>query len=155
MQCTNVFCYGTLMAPEVVQTLIGRFQPVLTSVESVPILCKLDGFRRHPVIAGVFPAIIPNTDSCVEGILLQQVSQREMRILDWFEDEDYDRRLVSVQTTTDNIRYEAHAYVWKASLHKLDLSTDWSHADFLQEHLDWYLQSTVRPCKRELNRLGY
>jgi hypothetical protein len=113
---TKCFVYGTLMSPEVLQTLIGR----------VPSMCKpafLPNFTRHPVKGYAFPAIIPSKESSdrttsssgssnnnnlndnndnttinsenngvgidvgVEGILLTGLTRKELEIFNWFEDE--------------------------------------------------------------------
>jgi hypothetical protein len=37
---------------------------------------------------------------------------------------------------------------------KLDLDRPWSLDTFQQEHLETYLETTVRPCRLEMERLG-
>jgi len=163
----NCFVYGTLIAPEVLQTLLGR----------VPITCKpgyLPNFSRFPVKGYVYPGVIPSVsdpsikpdrsstktdlDSCVEGVLLTGLSEKEMKILDLFEDEDYTRSIVPIilkdKNTSEVKKINTNVYVWTAGESMLDLHLGWNYDDFRQNNLEWYLRTTVRPCKIEIDRLG-
>ena len=103
--CSSVFIYGTLMAPQVLKGLIGR----------VPDLVEpaiLSNYRRHPVKEHVFPGIIPCSTgaSKTQGLLLEGLSENELKVLDWYEGEEYIRRDVKVKC--DGISHETQCYVW-------------------------------------------
>ena len=150
----SLFVYGTLMAPQVIETLIGR----------VPAFCqaRLTGYIRHPVRTRMYPGMIASSDSrssCL-GILYTGLTPPELKRLDWFEDTDYTRRKVSVillETDGDQKKdppasdYPTEAYVWTNPLSELDLSQEWSFEKFRDENLQDYLARTVRPCRRELD----
>ena len=159
---TSLFVYGTLMSPRVLSVLIGR-------VPSLVQPAFVEAHRRHPVVDHIFPGTIPSSSSSsrVEGILLQELKPSEMQVLDWFEGEEYTRQPTQVQipnnnnnnnndadeTTTTTMAVECLTYLWSNPLSQLDTTTEWSFANFQQKE-DWYLTHTVRPCRRELDRLG-
>lgn len=145
--CSSVFIYGTLMAPQVLKGLIGR----------VPDLVKpaiLSNYRRHPVKEHVFPGIIPCSTgaSTTKGLLLEGLSENELKVLDWYEGEEYIRRDVKVKC--DGISHETQCYVWSNPLSELDLTQGWDYDTFRETKLDWYLATTVQPCRLELDDLG-
>jgi Gamma-glutamyl cyclotransferase, AIG2-like len=101
----KIFVYGTLMAEQVVTTLIGRM-PSYTKA-------RVLGFRRHPVRDVVYPAVIPvaitredhddvGAAAAVEGLLLQDLAPGEMQRLDWYEGTDYKRVAVLVELLQPN-----------------------------------------------------
>jgi Gamma-glutamyl cyclotransferase, AIG2-like len=211
----NLFVYGTLMAPEVVQTLIGRLpkqQPA-----------RLFGYRRHPVKSHVFPGLIAvaptsaglaaavtddsnansgsnskissscngidsfpvasttekygGTTAVTEGILYSGLTEEEMERFDFFEGSGYTKRMCRVelmagaaagaaemdrgeseedggkdtpspiQTTTT-----ALVYLWSNPVSELDVDQVWDYERFYKTKLEWYLDSTVRPCREEIDQ---
>jgi len=98
-------------------------------------------------------------------VLLFDLSPLEMKLLDYFEEEsiDYKRTDVQVQipdvdtsiqsilteNTDSDGSLETQAYIWCKHISTLDLTKDWDYANFRQQHLDWYLSSTVKPCRVE------
>jgi hypothetical protein len=161
--CSNCFVYGTLMSTEVLRTLLGRV-PQMKSPAYLP-----QQYSRHPVIGQMYPGVIQCdglketsfskswTDiqnSCVEGILLTDVSLSEVKILDWYEDVDYRRCNVpvSIHNGKDIFKVDAEVYIWCAGESFLDLESSWSFEQFCSERLDWYLRATVGPCRKEIDR---
>jgi len=142
---TSCFVYGTLMSEEVLSCLLGRIPSMLPRV-------VLKNHSRHPVRDRVYPGVIPSTStsSSVEGVLLFDLSPLDMKLLDYFEEEgiDYKRTDVQVQIP-DATSFETQAYIWCKHTSTLDLTKDWDYANFRQQHLDWYLSSTVKPCRIE------
>lgn len=149
-----VFVYGTLSSPQVVENLLGR----AFSAEFPP--ARLDHHSRHPVKSCVFPATIPNPQKQVDGYLLENLSHKDVELLDWFEGDEYNRQVVQVcvnpsaKDNNDEL-VDVHAYIWKPHLlEHLSLDQDWSFENFCEENLDWYLKNTVRPCRKEMEELG-
>jgi len=146
----SIFVYGTLMAPEVVTTLLRR-QPQATKA------C-VEGYIRHPVINHVFPGLIACSQSHkMTGILYQELSPQELKILDWFEDEEYTRIDVTVNLIKEDesSNVNTQLYLWTNPLTQLDCSKEWNYQQFRATKLDWYLEHTVRPTRQELDRMGY
>ena len=78
------FVYGSLMAPEVLQALLGRV-PDRTEA-------TVRGYRRFAIKDRVYPALVRSRgdadgDARVRGELIRGMSRRELAVLDWFEDE--------------------------------------------------------------------
>ena len=170
------------MSPAVLRVLLDRIPSMIQ-----PAL--LQGHCRHSVRNHVFPGTIPETaslprqpkqqqsammDSVVSGVLLQDLTVHEMRVLDWFEGDEYERTNVSVQVpnstpglltfttgTSEEEKEEdipfqvvpTQTYLWSNPLSDLDMSTEWSYDNFLRRHEEWYLEHTVRPCRVELDEL--
>jgi gamma-glutamylcyclotransferase (GGCT)/AIG2-like uncharacterized protein YtfP len=155
-----IFVYGTLSSPQVVQTLLGRTVP-----SEFPV-ARLDNHSRHPVKNYVFPGTIPNPKKRIHGCLLENLSETDMKILDWFEGDEYDRRMVQVcinrSTLADNngkdkassFFIDAYTYIWRPRLlQQLILDEEWNFENFCSKHLEWYLINTVRPCRKEIEEL--
>ena len=88
-----------------------------------------------------------------------------MKCLDFFEDSAYTRSNVEVAvpcTNEDGLPkggeganseiQNADAYIWALDKSRLDLSRDWDYEAFVSEHLDSYLERTVKPCRIEIER---
>jgi gamma-glutamylcyclotransferase (GGCT)/AIG2-like uncharacterized protein YtfP len=144
---TSVFVYGTLTSPQVLKILLGREVSIIRPA-------RLEGYIRHPALNHVFPGMIgSNSNSCVDGCILPNLSPTEMLLFDWYEGDEYERR--SVQVMTENGKVDVETYVWKSHLlNELNVQAEWSFEDFCEHHLDWYLEHTVGPCREEMERLG-
>jgi gamma-glutamylcyclotransferase (GGCT)/AIG2-like uncharacterized protein YtfP len=146
---TPIFIYGTLMSPRVVSTLLGR--PILSEFPPA----TLSGHSRHPVRDQVFPGTIPNVNGEVQGRLLENMSPLDINFLDWFEGNEYDRKMAKVVCTESGTSMDAQVYIWRRELiGELKLDEGWNHEAFCKENLEWYLENTVRPCRQEMERLG-
>jgi gamma-glutamylcyclotransferase (GGCT)/AIG2-like uncharacterized protein YtfP len=158
-----VFVYGTLSHPSVVQVLLGR----QLLVKEFRKAC-VSGFSRHPVKNYVFPGMIPSTTTTnptpkVNGFLLEDLSDLDRQLLDYFEGDEYSRQTLQavVKVDTDSDQQEIHeaitveTYIWKPALiDELELDQEWSYETFLRDKLDWYLENTVRPCRHQMEELG-
>jgi len=160
---SSVFCYGTLMAPEVIQTLIGRV-PLSQSAH----LCG-SAFRRHPVRNHMFPGLITvrSTDNStanttterVQGVLYRDLSVNEMQRLDWFEGDEYDKIPCTVELVDDdddernNEQVSTQVYLWANPITELDLTRPWSYERFREKNLATYLERTVLPCRQQLDQI--
>jgi gamma-glutamylcyclotransferase (GGCT)/AIG2-like uncharacterized protein YtfP len=159
------FVYGTLMAEQVVTSLLGRM-PSHTKA-------RVMGYTLHPVRDVVYPAVIPVDDivgaAAVEGLLLQDLAPGEMRRLDWYEGTDYKRVTVLVElllpddatTTTNAEPLEAAAavstttitttktttsafmYQWDTLLDRLDTERPWDYEAFVRNHLPEYVSAAA------------
>lgn len=144
-----LFVYGSLMAPPVMETLIGRVPP------SIP--ARLHGYQRHPVKQHVFPGLIPCQDnvSVVDGIVYRDLCDNERKRLNWFEGSEYVQKVVSVQLPTKeeggSYGRPALVYEWAHPLSELDTDRSWDYEHFERYKLPWYLKNVVRPCRTELD----
>jgi gamma-glutamylcyclotransferase (GGCT)/AIG2-like uncharacterized protein YtfP len=190
----SLFVYGTLMAPAVTQTLLRRLPvhcpAILQPLPALPLQAGGSGggggagsysFRRHPVKSQVFPGLVLVRDSDsqtaaatttaaapvpIHGMLYSDLTPTEMKVLDWFEDEDEYTRTdchVLVQPQQEVLEEEVQqdtvvstqVYVWnEADETQLHMDRDWSFDHFRENALEWFLEHTVRPCREELDQLG-
>uniref|UniRef100_A0A0G4I1X1 Putative gamma-glutamylcyclotransferase n=1 Tax=Chromera velia CCMP2878 TaxID=1169474 RepID=A0A0G4I1X1_9ALVE len=138
-----VFVYGSLMHPQVVQTLLGR-QPDEKSA-------TLTGYSRHPLKECVYPGITKvdekeggssdgsNSSSRVVGKVLSVDMERELPIFDAFEDDEYKRETLDVELD-DGSLVSAFVYVWTVK-EALVFQEKWEmDEEFEKVHLEKYLQ---------------
>ena len=143
---TSIFVYGTLMSPQVLRILLGRVPPCQSPA-------FVTGYQRHPVKEQVFPGMIPSpSDSKTQGVLVRSLSPREVCVLDYFEGHEYVRRPVTVECAGDI--HEVETYVWTNPISELALDKEWDYPQFCDTQLEWYLATTVRPCRQEMDELG-
>lgn len=104
----------------------------------------------------MFPAMIPNPEKHVDGLLIEDLNPKELELFDWFEGAEYTRTIVEVTTNkNDEKLVEVFTYIWKPELmDMLLLDQEWSLEKFCTENLEWYLKNTVRPCREEMESLG-
>ncbi len=149
-----IFVYGTLCSPQVLQVLLGR----TTTVPLLP--ARLWGHARYPVQNVRYPGTIPTPhqpENHVDGFLLEVLTLTEGQLLDWFEGDEYDRVMVQVEVLNPdaNTTRTAEVYLWKEHLmERLEMNRRWCLQTFQQEHLELYLETTVRPCRVEMEQRG-
>ena len=168
---SSCFVYGTLMSERVVSTLIGR-EPTFHK----PAFLPPNKYSRHPVIGQRYPGVIetgcnetenfmetcPSMEqlqsSSVEGMLITGLTDNEMKIFDYFEDEgvDYVRKNTPIFLKNgDEIKkVETQVYIWNAGNDLLDLERSWDFHHFQSENLSNYIKYVVKPCRMDLDRLG-
>lgn len=119
----HVFTYGTLMFPEIWQTVVGRR---FTTVEGVA-----KGFAVYRVRRAVFPGIKAAEESdVVRGVVYLDVDHAAIAKLDLFEDEFYERRSIWIDCS-DGERRAADTYIVPpAQLHVLT-DEPWHRSIFL------------------------
>ncbi|CAM6091294.1 unnamed protein product [Calypogeia fissa] len=138
----NVFVYGSLLAPEVLTALLDRNPP------SSPAVVK--DFHRYSIKGQVYPAVLPVKGSEVIGKVLFDLTDKELEVLDEFEDVDYFKKTVEptlLDTKELNISIasplKANMYVWANSQDK-NLYGDWDYENWRTEHLEEYTKMCAR-----------
>lgn len=117
----NLFAYGTLMWPEVLEAVIGR------RLQGTPAV--VHGYRRLRVRGERYPAVVPSASDSVEGILYGNLGDSEFEHLDRFEGLEYDRRTALVNGL------EAQLYVLAGAYRHLADRALWRPEDMQAEHL--------------------
>ena len=101
----------------------------------------LEGFQRHTVTEESYPpipAIVPEPEARVEGVLIREVDEESLRILDRFEEVEsglYRRERVVVDEAGESC--EAWAYIAGSKLLP-SLAGDWDPTDFFDRHYELY-----------------
>jgi len=117
----NLFAYGTLMCEDIFRSVAGCLPGY------VPALLK--GYRRFRVTAELYPGIIEESSSQVQGIVYFNLGDDAWKQLDAFEGEQYERIFVTAQTDTGSV--PAATYLFRRQF-RHQLSTDsWEYEDFM------------------------
>jgi gamma-glutamylcyclotransferase (GGCT)/AIG2-like uncharacterized protein YtfP len=119
----HVFTYGTLMFPEVWQSVVGR--------SFVTVSGEAPGFRIFRVSDAVFPGISEASQAdSVPGVVYLDVDPESTARLDRFEDNFYERRAIAVDCN-DGRRRMAEAYVVPEANRGVLTCEPWTRESFL------------------------
>ena len=120
----------------------------------------LRGYVRGTVRGENYPGIMPSPSDPqghkVEGLLIEDLSSRELRALDFYEDDDYERVEVTVEATTMEaaavVEKRAMVYLFAAARRaEIDLERPWSLQAFRAERLNAFVREEVVPCAAAFN----
>lgn len=123
METTELFVYGTLRFPEVLEILIGRV-PELTPASA-------RGWRVRALPGLVYPGLVADPQGVADGLLIAGLTGAERAVLDAYEDDLYELRRLPL----DNGR-EAPAYVWKDATEQYE----WDPGRFAARELTGYVE---------------
>lgn len=130
-----LFVYGTLRFGVVLTALIGRV-PAMEPARSI-------GRRAAALPGRKYPGLVTAPDAVTEGFVLTGLGTDDWRVLDAFEDDEYDLTPVSVHVG-ERVGY-AWTYTWTAEV----AAADWSATDFETAHLPYY-ESKCAAWRRDL-----
>ncbi|WP_433593823.1 gamma-glutamylcyclotransferase family protein [Nocardia sp. CA-145437] len=130
-----LFVYGTLRFEAVLTALIGRVPRMEPA--------RLIGRRAAALPGRAYPGLVTATDAVTAGFVLTGLTADDWRVLDAFEDDEYDLTPVSVHLG-ERVGY-AWTYTWTAEV----AEADWSAADFEAGHLPYY-ESKCAAWRRDL-----
>lgn len=130
----NVFVYGTLMLPEVLQLVLER--------APLTVQATLMGYKRCALLTEVYPAMVTATETTpvpqVSGRLLRDLDDSELHKLDAYEGAMYKR--VTVPAVTEAGQSRAFAYVLQDEFRHLLTAKDWDPQTFLRRDLQCFLK---------------
>jgi gamma-glutamylcyclotransferase (GGCT)/AIG2-like uncharacterized protein YtfP len=138
----HLFVYGSLLFPELIEKLTGKNFGFLPAV--------LFGFQRLAVKGSDYPAIVPKVNKKVDGMLVLDVDRKSMKILTYFEGDEY--RKEDVVVFSENKTYNATAFVWNENLKFLE-KFDWDLFSFRETSLKVYLERVVPESVKEFRKL--
>jgi gamma-glutamylcyclotransferase (GGCT)/AIG2-like uncharacterized protein YtfP len=117
----HLFAYGTLMCEDIMEEVAGcRLDPVPGT---------LGGYSRRSVKGEHYPALVPDRQGIVEGILYRDVPARAWDRLDRFEGEMYARRWVRI-SLPDGSMVPAATYVTRPEFLDCLEAFEWDFASF-------------------------
>ncbi|WP_031388483.1 gamma-glutamylcyclotransferase family protein [Desulfonatronum thiodismutans] len=119
---SHLFAYGTLMCEDIMQSVSGCRLPWMSGI--------LRGYSRKAVTHQVYPALVPDAESCVEGIVYFNVPPDAWHRLDLFEGDMYFREVVEV-TLGNGEKASAQTYVAKPHYRVHLEDAAWDHEAFL------------------------
>ncbi len=131
----DLFCYGTLQIPAVIQAVVGRrFRGRRAT---------LPGYGAFQVRQAEYPGLGPAPGLNATGQVYFDLTSRELSILDRFEGPLYQRRRLTIRTC-DGRRRGVWGYVVKPA-HRRRLSpTLWNRHDFMRRHYHRFMQRFVQ-----------
>jgi gamma-glutamylcyclotransferase (GGCT)/AIG2-like uncharacterized protein YtfP len=130
----RLFCYGTLMFPEVMRRVTGRH------FEEAP--ATLDDYACYAVNGHAFPGIVRESGAVTQGLVYEGIGGALLQRLDLYEGDFYERRRVCVTDTADR-PLQAWAYVIADASRNILTSQSWDRVAFEREHLKNYLHTML------------
>ena len=127
-----VFTYGTLEIPEVMEAVTGQTFP---SVDATA-----HGFVRYLLNEKIYPGMKVEAHASTFGRVYLNVDEQSLRILDEFEDEIYERKLIEVIIRTGG-SCRAFAYLIPHLAYQTLSSEPWNKEEFLSKYFDTYVES--------------
>ena len=127
----DVFTYGSLMVPRVMETVTGRL------FDQAPALLR--GFARYALRGETYPGLVQEVTATTDGVLWRDVDDDSLRRIDDFEGDWYERHPVSVIAGADEIQAETYVLI-EAQRHRVSRRT-WSRSRFESRYLQRFLAS--------------
>lgn len=127
----NLFAYGTLMWPAVLQSVIGRR---LEGTQAV-----VQGYQRFRIKNQDYPGLMPSAGDEVVGMLYSDLSASEFHHLDRFEGEEYDRVTVQINGVDAEVYVlaERWCHIADEQIWNPDRMTPERLASFCKEYKGW------------------
>lgn len=118
------------MYPQVWQRVVdGRYERRRVTVRA---------YRRYALRHVTYPGLRPEPGAVAEGVLYLDVQRSDLRQLDVFEGDEYER--VSVTCEAKNgAAYDAFAYLYRDAFAHHVLNAEWDAALFEAYHLPGFL----------------
>jgi len=127
----HIFTYGSLMFPAVWQRVVRG--------EYVSSEAWLSGFERRAVRGATYPCLIPSELSPpVEGLLYYDVNYVDLKRLDEFEGEQYQRLLVACELSGGN-KIDAFTYIWSVE-NSCQVGGEWDLSWFQEQGIALFLK---------------
>ena len=120
----RLFAYGTLRAPSIVQAVLGYVPASKCSV--------LHDHFRGTIHGKVYPGIAPRVGARVRGLVYDLENSKDLRLLDDYEGDLYERVPVTVEAEGTSLNVQAYL-VRPSRLGELT-EVSWSLPRFLREH---------------------
>ena len=122
----RLFCYGTLMFPEVMQRVTGgHYEGIVAS---------LDDYGCYSVNGQAFPGIVGEAGAVAQGLVYAGIGDSLLRKLDRYEGDLYERVRVCV-TDAEGRPLQAWTYVIPAARRGVLSRQAWDRQAFEREHL--------------------
>ena len=119
----NLFAYGTLMCEDIMEEVSGCCLSGMAGI--------LRSYSRRSVKGEHYPALIPDNQGCVEGIVYRSLFSSAWDRLDRFEGRMYVRQPVQVKLR-DGAILPAAAYVVRQEFLDCLEESKWDFEDFLR-----------------------
>ena len=113
----HVFTYGSLMFDRVWSKVVGNVWEKTKA--------RLYGYKRRKIRGALYPALLPGIEEdYVDGIIYLNVGKSDLKILDRFEGEHYQKEMVECELA-DGSKIIACVYTFKQEYRNLIQDEDW------------------------------
>ncbi len=129
----NLFAYGTLMCPEIIQ--------IVSSKNFNGASATLENYQRFSIKNEVYPGIFSAPGKLVDGIVYYGLSLQSWYLLDHFEGEFYLRKPVKILLNEERRIIDAQTYIIKPQYSYLLSSKPWNYEKFLKNGKDQFLRT--------------
>ena len=127
----HVFTYGSLMFDRVWSKVVGGTYEKVTA--------RLYGYKRRKIRGEIYPTVLPGTSrDHVDGIIYLDVSKNDVKTLDTFEGEYY-QKVMAECSLTDGGSISAWVYVLKERYRNLVEDEPWDPGWFLEDGIHEFL----------------
>lgn len=141
-----LFAYGSLQVEEVMEAVTGR------RFTGRP--ATLPGHRRRLLHGCTYPGVVVDRLESTPGVLFEALAASDLEILDLFEGEPYERRVVQLEIAgPECARPTAFVYVVRDECAALMSGTPWDLATFEERSLATFLEQ-CHAFRREALRGG-
>ena len=123
----DLFVYGTLLFPDVLEALLGRV-PAMAPAHAA-------GWRVAALPGRLYPGLVAHRQATASGMVITGLELGERRLLDAYEDTGY--RLTAIDLADGR---NCAAYVWRTAV----LAEDWCRRTFAEDHLAGYVERCAR-----------
>ena len=130
MSSSNLFVYGSLLNRKVFQAVTGIVPKYQRAV--------LRNYKRTRLRDRVYPGIVKASDCFVAGSLVIDLDPMTVDALDFFEDDVYVKKPVSV-SKAEGEGVKSFAYVLSPEYIYWVVDEEWDLSEFEESHLDSYL----------------
>ncbi len=130
----RLFCYGTLQVPEVIHAVTGRTYQGMAAT--------LHGYAIYRVKNAEYPGIIHSADCEIEGIIYENISDNDLKVLDLFESDLYRRQMLEVALPDDKT-CKAWCYVIPDQNKNVLTDRVWHLKDFMNHGFKSFMKGYV------------
>jgi gamma-glutamylcyclotransferase (GGCT)/AIG2-like uncharacterized protein YtfP len=130
MNTMNIFVYGTLMFDRVWSALIAKRYRKIDA--------QLAGFKRVCVTGEVYPGLLKADGGIVDGVLVLDVDDTDIRLLDRFEGKFYRRSDVMV-SAKDGRLLQAQTYIFRDRYRYMLGNAAWDVNNFSNSAMEAFL----------------
>lgn len=98
-----LFVYGTLRDPDLLRLALGREVDAETILQAT-----LGGYRAASMPGKVYPGLVLSHGMHTPGLILAGLNRFELQVLDAYEDDEYRRGPVAVETSRGAVAAQAY-----------------------------------------------
>ncbi|OXR41001.1 hypothetical protein B7C42_06967 [Nocardia cerradoensis] len=124
----DLFAYGTLQFGPVLEVLLGRTPDMDVAVAR--------GWRVAALPQRLYPGLVAEPGRMAGGLVLRGLTAADWRIIEAFEDPEYDLRPIELIGCDEPVR----TFVWSSAV----TGNDWLPEVFVSHHLERYVERAAQ-----------